>query len=380
MFSLLPIAALVAPALAQQNITYLTSLLGALNSAGLTSLATAAGQINSTATGQNVLEQLSKQTPFTVFAPNNNAFKGVPSNISSNVQLVSDIIAYHVLPGTFSTAATAPNTTVARTLLNDSSVTFLEGNKNQVVAWQNSTSGKVTILNQNTPVTVLNSTQVGNLTVLVVDGVIDLPGSLEAALTANNLTGLKTVLQTTGLLNPLSTIHGFTLFAPSDEALAAAQSQLTTLGSNATLITNLVDNHVINGSSVYSPEIAAAKGNFTSGAGEGISAVTNSSGTFLTSGNTTAKVTKPDIILYNGVVHIIDHVFLNTDSNAGAASSAFQSATSAAAQPSAATGAVGSPTGSGAGASGTAKSGASGLRVQAGAGAMALVASVFFAL
>lgn len=73
MFSLLPIAALVAPALAQQNLTYLTSLLGALNSAGLTSLATAAGQINSTTTGQNVLTQLSKQTPFTVFAPNNNA-------------------------------------------------------------------------------------------------------------------------------------------------------------------------------------------------------------------------------------------------------------------------------------------------------------------
>lgn len=82
------------------------------------------------------------------YARTHSTVKGVPSNISSNVQLVSDILAYHIIPGTFSTAATAPNDTVARTLLNDSSVNFLEGNKNQVLAWQNSTSGKVSILNQ----------------------------------------------------------------------------------------------------------------------------------------------------------------------------------------------------------------------------------------
>lgn len=74
MFSSLLLAALAVPALAQsQNITFLTGLLTQLQAANLTSLATVAASINQTSTGQRILSLLSSNTPFTVFAPNNQA-------------------------------------------------------------------------------------------------------------------------------------------------------------------------------------------------------------------------------------------------------------------------------------------------------------------
>lgn len=81
---------------------------------------------------------------------------------------------------------------------------------------------------------------------------------------------------------------------------------------------------MINGTSVYSGELIAlgSGNNVTSAAGEGIGASFNSSGGFVTNGNVTAKIVTPDIVLWNGVVHIVDHVFFNEESNEAAASSA----------------------------------------------------------
>lgn len=73
---------------------------------------------------------------------------GIHPNISSNPELLANVLSYHVLPGAFSTTQTFPNTTVGRTLLNhSSSLVFLEGDRNQVVAWANE-NGTDRILNQ----------------------------------------------------------------------------------------------------------------------------------------------------------------------------------------------------------------------------------------
>lgn len=74
---------------------------------------------------------------------------GVPSNISGNATVLSDVLTYHVVQGNFSTqTASFPNVTVGRTLLNDSAVVSLEGNKSQVLAWSKMSDGKIQILNQ----------------------------------------------------------------------------------------------------------------------------------------------------------------------------------------------------------------------------------------
>jgi len=59
---------------AQQNSTYISGLVQALNDANLTSLAIAVGSVNSTGTGNQLLAALSNQgNNYTIFAPNDAA-------------------------------------------------------------------------------------------------------------------------------------------------------------------------------------------------------------------------------------------------------------------------------------------------------------------
>lgn len=57
-----------------QNATYLSGLVETLNNAGLTSLASVVGLVNSTGTGNQLLTGLSNQNNnYTIFAPNDDA-------------------------------------------------------------------------------------------------------------------------------------------------------------------------------------------------------------------------------------------------------------------------------------------------------------------
>ena len=176
-----------------------------------------------------------------------------------------------------------------------------------------------------------NSTTVGNVTIHVTTAVIDYPGDLEAALFANNLTAFTAALQNASLLDSLNLQHGVTLFAPTDEAFAAAQQNLSSVGANETVLLNVLRNHIINGTSVYSGDLIGLGGsNVTTAAGEGLSATFNSTGGFVTVGNSTAGISTPDLLLWNGVMHIIDSVLLDGESDESAASSAVSSASAAA--------------------------------------------------
>lgn len=73
---LLALAATLAAAQNNQNSTYVSGLIQALNTAGLTTLASAVGAVNQTTVGSQLLSRLSNQSQnFTVFAPNNDACK-----------------------------------------------------------------------------------------------------------------------------------------------------------------------------------------------------------------------------------------------------------------------------------------------------------------
>ncbi|EPQ61336.1 FAS1 domain-containing protein [Gloeophyllum trabeum ATCC 11539] len=337
-----------------QNATYLSGLLAVLNTLNLGALVNATQQVNQSDTGSELLAALSENAQnrqLTLFAPTNEAFAGVASNISSSTSLLADTLAYHVVYGNFTNMTQSyPNTTVGRTMLNDMSLVMLEGGKSQVVAWSRMSDGNITVLNQNTPVTVIQQSSYENLHINVVDAVIDIPGSLQAALASNNLSSLNTVLSnvqsSNGQGSLLSVLNdntkGFTLFAPTDAALAAAQGQLSSLMNDQQSLMNLLGNHIINGTSAYGSSLMAA--NHTSASGESLDFVANSTGSYVFSSNTSvaAMVTKPDVILRNGVMHIIDAVLLDTNSDQGAASSAYASATSVAAQSTTETGPVGS--------------------------------------
>lgn len=68
--------------------------------------------------------------------------------MNQDPNVLTDIVAYHVVFGHFQNVTDYPNTTIGRTALGDPSVVMLEGNKNQVVAWARRSDDQVHVLNQ----------------------------------------------------------------------------------------------------------------------------------------------------------------------------------------------------------------------------------------
>ncbi|KAK0458258.1 FAS1 domain-containing protein [Desarmillaria tabescens] len=364
------VTALQVPALAWNNTTqYLTGLGQALQGTGLTTLGSQAGRLNNTVIGRALLARLLLGN-YTLFAPDNEAFANATnsSSLSSDDNLFALTILYHIVSGNFSSnngtnstsgtnatleAATYPNVTIGRTLLDDPSVVQLEGNKSQVLVWS-SVDGTVQMYNQPTSVSVQNSTVVENLFVNRINGILLIPPNVSDVLTAQNLTYLAGFLNSTSVTSSNGTnetvtdlldgdsVHGFTFFAP-DNAAIELEGFLTSVAQNTTALLSILSNHIVNGTTVYSPSITPSE-NLTSTGGEPLTFTTNSSGTFVHSGSSSARIIKTDILCKNGVLHMIDRVLNNTETNPEAASSAYESATSFIASSTTETGPVGEPT------------------------------------
>jgi uncharacterized surface protein with fasciclin (FAS1) repeats len=203
---------------------------------------------------------------------------------------------------------------------------------------------------------VVQLTSYQNLQIFVINGIILYPGDLTSTLQSNvQLSGFSTFAQNTqvpvwdtgtnsttqaSVTQVLSGVRGLTLFAPDNDAIG---NQISQLSGNNTQLWDVLRNHIINGTTVYSPSFVNAT--YVSAAGENFRLITNSTGQFVTSANTTARILQPDVLTKNGVIHIIDRVLVNTDVNENAANSAYSSASSQAGHSSTETGPVGVPTG-----------------------------------
>jgi len=339
-----------------QNSTYLAGFVQTLNNAGLTTLASTVDSVNSTDTGKQLLARLSnKNNNYTIFAPNNAAFSSTPGNLIQDPNALTNVIAYHVVFGHFQNVTDYPNTTIGRTNLGESPVVMLEGFKNQVVAWARRGDGQVHVLNQNrtNDPQVLQQTSYENLNIYTIDGILDYPGDVESTFEANDaLTEFANLARNTNVpvwdtgdlavenwtvAEVLSRIRGLTLFAPSNQASTQG------ITGNRTQLWTILRNHIMNGTTLYSPSFVDVT--YVSAAGQYLHLNTNSSGKFVTSGNTTARITQPDVLTKNGVFHIIDRVLLNPEVNEDVAEGAYESATELAGHSSTETGPVGVPTG-----------------------------------
>lgn len=65
--------------------------------------------------------------------------------------------------------------------------------------------------------------------------------------------------------------------------------------------------------------------NYTSAGGSPFTFTSNATGAYVSSANSTARIVQSDIIIQNGVVHVIDGILLNTNSNPQAAGEAYSS-------------------------------------------------------
>lgn len=237
--------------------------------ANLTSLVSVFGGIANTTEGMALLGQLATGNK-TVFAPSNMAFANVSTSVSSNTTLLTAILSYHILNNTYSRAgiATGPNHTIARTLLTGngyslpgnhsaplvlSRMTSNSSSSNSSSASGSSNSSSFEIIQAASNVTTMGPAVASNLMVYIIDEVLTLPPSL-SSLATTLFPSLAGLLNQTSLLAPLAASSGLTVFAPNNAAISGIMSEVGMF--NASAISTVLANHVINGSVVYSTGLA----------------------------------------------------------------------------------------------------------------------------
>ncbi|CAK7233261.1 hypothetical protein SBRCBS47491_008548 [Sporothrix bragantina] len=295
--TLLPTAALVAGASAAS--------LGDVLSAQNSTLSTLNGLLSS---NPDIVKVLDDASDITVLAPSNDALSKFLSNpdnaasVVSNPGLISALLSYHVLNGTWYTSNFTNTSTFLPTWLSNSSYANVTGGQVVEAALDNNNVTFWSALKQNTTVSQANLNFTGG-TLHIVDTVLSIPGDLNSTLVAANLTSADGALAKAGtdLTSQLAGLKNVTVFVPSNSAFAA----IANIAGNWTSsqVVDVLKYHVIDGTVDYSTLLKNNTQAATLG-GANVTFTVDNGTIFVDS----ARIVEKDVLINNGVVHVIDGV------------------------------------------------------------------------
>ncbi|KAJ4342239.1 hypothetical protein N0V87_001224 [Didymella glomerata] len=301
MLSKVSILAFATAVLAQTNGSA-PSLAQALNSSG--SLSSLAGVLSLPGLGE-LVQGLSSAQNITILAPSNEAFAAIGNEtvqaLASNTGLLTALLQYHVLNGTYLSSAITNQSAFVPTLLTNGLFTNVTGGQ---VVEAVTTGDNVTFFSgllSNSTVSTADVNFTGGV-IHVIDRFLVLPTNVSDTLTSANLTGLRGALNATNLLDAVDTTPDVTIFAPTTEAFRDIGSAL----ANASVedIANILTYHVVNGTVGYSSGLENGTV-LTALNGDNLTITIGEEGRIFVN---SARVTIADILVANGVVHVIDEV------------------------------------------------------------------------
>lgn len=255
----------------------------------------------------DLVTTLSQPGPFTVFAPTNDAFAALLTELGltkeqlfANKPLLTAVLTYHVLPSQVLRAQVPAG----------KPITTVQGGIFKVEA---AGSGLVITDGRNRTANI-TTTDLGtsNGVIHVIDKVL-LPADKTIVQTAQALPQFSILVEAVvaaGLDDDLSAAGPFTVFAPTDTAFAALLTELgitkQQLLANTALLTRVLTYHVLP-SRVLKADVPV-----------GAAITTLQGGTFTVSPtlvitdarNRTANITATDVFTSNGVIHVVDRVIL----------------------------------------------------------------------
>ena len=247
-----------------------------------------------------LVDALSGEGPFTVFAPTNEAFAALPEGtlesllLPENKQQLTDILLYHVVPGAV-LAADVVNLTEAETLLGK--------NVNIKVDM-----GSVMINEANVVATDIIA---DNGVIHVIDSVIlppaDLADIVDTAVADGRFTTLAAALGAAELVETLKGEGPFTVFAPTDDAFAALPEgtvETLLLPENKQLLTDILLYHVVAGKVMAEDVVSLTEAETV--LGQNVSIKVDMGKVYIND----SEVIITDIETSNGVIHVIDAVLL----------------------------------------------------------------------
>lgn len=256
---------------------------------GLSGLETALGLV------PELVETLNGLTNITILAPNTQALAGIDLG---NVADIPNILTYHVVSGLFRSTDFSETPVFAATLLTDSSATNVTGG--QVVKIEVEDDGVVEI-NDDADVVTPDIEFTGGI-IHIIDEVLEIPGSVVDALTQAGLSSLADAATTAGLVDALSNTADLTIFAPTNEAFDAISDVTANLTTEQ--LADVLRYHVIAGTVGYSSGLSTTQLETLQGSNVNITVSDDD----ITVNN--AQVTTADVLVANGVVHVIDAVLI----------------------------------------------------------------------
>ncbi|KAL1636763.1 hypothetical protein SLS58_009602 [Diplodia intermedia] len=324
-----------------------------------------------------VLGSLSGANNITILAPSNDAFNQL-MNTSLGTALTQDpglmqaVLTYHVLNGTYNSSQITEDSQFIPTLLTDPAYANVTGGQRVEVEEEDDNVVFYSGLLQNATVTRAVRTLLSpflqtvgcenamlrygaggqssfmsfpgqelttfpkhqdvNFTggiIHIVDNLLTLPANVSSTALAANLTALVGALTNASLVDTVDTTPDVTIFAPSNQAFAAIGSVLA--NASAAELAAVLGYHVVNGTAaLYSADLVGVASNNSSNNNGGSSSSNQTTVlTALGGGELTirvlddgdvfvngAKVIVPDLLVANGVLHVIDSVLNPSNSTA----------------------------------------------------------------
>lgn len=270
----------------------------------------------------NLVDTLSGEGPFTVFAPTNEAFAAVPADIvaalTADTALLTQVLTYHVAPEEIFAEDLDPMEEIETVegsplpVTVDPTVTI--GGAGVVMADIEASNGVIHVIDTVLvpPTLVLPTTAVSPPTTSVAAPVATTaappsPGNtiVDLAAATDDLSTLAFLLRQGGFLEALSGPGPFTVFAPTNAAFANLPGS-GWIASNPSLLQPTLLYHVIGDATILSTQLAV---DATAETLEGRSIkVTSMSPSVVI--NDRATVITADIQASNGVIHIVDTVLI----------------------------------------------------------------------
>jgi uncharacterized surface protein with fasciclin (FAS1) repeats len=247
-------------------------------------------------TAAELVDALSGEGPFTVFAPTDAAFDALPEGtleaLLDDIPALTDILLYHVAAGkAFSTD-----------LSDGQKIVTLQGQRLTV------TINEDGVFINDAKVTVVDL-EADNGVVHVIDAVLlpaDLPATVvDIIVGSEDHTTLAAAVTAADLIEALQGEGPFTVFAPTDAAFdALPEGTVEALLDDIPTLTEILLYHVAAGKA-FSTDLADGQ-EIETLQGEKLIVTINEDGVFIND----AKVTVVDLEADNGVVHVIDAVLI----------------------------------------------------------------------
>ena len=245
-----------------------------------------------------------------VLAPNNDAFDKIafsglgPAFAANDTDTIRSVIEYHILNGTLQSSKITSTPMFLPTYLTNVSYTNTTGGQTvQAVKQAGNDIIFVSGLGSRSTLVQADLAFQGG-TVQIVDTFLIPPQDFMNTTRQFNLTGTGGAAAQAGINNTLDTETDITIFAPNNEAWQRVGSGVE--GLSVSQLTNLLGYHVVNGSVKFSPSLT----NNTvlqSSTGQNLTIFSGGNSIFVNS----AQILQQDILISNGVMHVIDNVLDN---------------------------------------------------------------------